>query len=329
MQDLRKDLSKTKDNLTKEDIETQKSKYPKKSFEELISLLKQKGVKFNIVSEEKALNVLRDINYYYKLTVYKRNFKRYDSGTFKNLEFSYLMDLASVDMQLRYILLTASLDIEHALKTFLMAKITNNKEEDGFEIVRRFFHSTINSQKPLNKDNILKSLRHKNHYQYKLYEAHKKAPPAWVLMEVIGFGDFLRFFEFYFKKNPIEEFEINSLMGVLHSVRRIRNASAHNNAFLFDLHISNIENASRYLRQYAEKIGIGKLFYECNKIHDLMSVFYAHERFVKGQGSRHHRIQSFKNLTIKSIERFSYMDKNNDILHFFKILNTILDKYEI
>lgn len=315
--------------MTQEDLENQKKKYPKKSFKQLIDSLDKKGVKFNKTTKEDASLILRDINYYYKLTVYKRNFRRDKSDKFVNLEFSYLTDLASMDMRLRYILLTATLDIEHALKTFLITKITENTDVDGFDVVRSFFHSTTDSFYKLDKDIILENVKNKSNYQYKLYETHKLAPPAWVLMEVINFGDFLRFFEFYFEKYPTEEFKVASLMGVLNGVKRIRNAAAHNNAFLFDLANSDIKNVSSYFKSYAENRGIGELFYKCNKVHDVLCVFYIHETFVKGKGSRKHRVEEFKELTTKSIERFSYMDKDNDILYFLKILNLVLDKYEI
>lgn len=329
MEDNIEKLINIKNQIEKEDIDNEIKKYPKKSFEELIDCLEQKNVRFNIMTKEDALNILYDLNYYYKLTVYKRNFKRDEDGKFINLEFSYLTDIASVDMQLRYLLLTATLDIEHALKTYLIRHITENNELDGFDIVKRFFHSTIESNKPLNKDIILENTKNKSHYQYKLYEAHKIAPPAWVLVEVMAFGDFLRFFQFYFKKYPNVEFEIESLMGALNGVKRIRNASAHNNAFLFDLAGFEIKNVNRHLKEYSESRSIGELFYKCNKVHDVLSVFYIHEKFVKGKGSRKYRIEAFKALIMNSIERFAYLNSGNDILYFFKILNKVLDKYEI
>lgn len=329
MDEFQEELIKYRENISKEEIVAQKNKYPKKSFAELIELLETKGVKFTNISKDEALLILRDLNYYYKLTAYKRNFKRDENNKFKNLEFSYLTDLASMDMQLRYILLTATLDIEHALKTLLVAEITDNLEVDGFDIVRSFFHSTINSFNQLDENSVLKNAKHKSHYQYKLYETHKIAPPAWVLMEVISFGDFLRFFEFYFKKYPTKEFNIHSLMGVLNSVKRIRNASAHNNALLFDLSNSDIKNVSNYIKRYAEELRIGELFYKCNKIHDILCVFYAHRNFVRGKGSRKQRIDDLKNFIIKYEKKFSYMDKDNDVLYFLKIANLVIDKYEV
>lgn len=317
------------EEMCKDDLCKAIEKYPKKSFEELHYCLCQKGITFNKTTEDEALDILRDVNYYYKLTVYKKNFKKDKDGKYVNLEFSYLTDLASMDMQLRYLLLAATLDIEHALKTYIITKITENDELNGFEIVTRFFHSTTLSEKPLSKESVLENTKSKKHYQYELYKAHKSAPPAWVLVEVMGFGDFLRFFEFYFKKYKSSEFEIESLMGSLNAIKTIRNACAHNNALMFDLDKAEIKYVNKHFKEYAKACQIGEIFYKCNRIHDILSVFFIHEKFVKGKGSRKHRIAAFETLLTNSIERFGYLDSDNSVLYFLKILKKTIDKYVI
>lgn len=111
----------------------------KLSFEEQIKCLKDKGVLFDIIKEEQAKQILHDLNYYYKLTVYKRNFTKDKSGKRRDLEFAYLVDISRIDMRLRYILLNFTLDIEHALKTYIIAEITENDATDGYDIVESFF----------------------------------------------------------------------------------------------------------------------------------------------------------------------------------------------
>lgn len=307
---------------------TKQDKYKKREFDELIELLEYKGVKFNIKTKEEAYYILHDLNYYYKITVYKRNFLKGNDDKYINLEFSYLADLASIDMQLRYLFLAATLDIEHSLKTLLITKITENKDIDGYDIVQRFFHSTQNNNRPLNETIVLGNIRDKSHYQYNLYNTHKNAISAWVLLEVISFGDFLRFFEFYFKKYSDDDFIISSLMGPLAGVKRIRNASAHSTPFLFDLENGEVNRVSNYIKDYSEKKGIGELFYKCYKMHDMISLFFIHEKFVKGKGSRYFRIESFRSLIVQISSKITYGDKNT-LRYFSEIIKKIIDNYMV
>ncbi|MBO0461223.1 Abi family protein [Enterococcus sp. DIV1271a] len=304
-------------------------RHPKASFEDLIDELVLKGIGFNIMNKSEAKKILSNLNYYYKLTVYRRNFKRDADGKYVNLEFSYLTDLASVDMQLRYILLTATLDIEHAMKTFLITHITENLNEDGYKIVNKFFHSTLTTSYEMNREKILHKIKEKSHYQRKLYEAHKDSLSIWVLVEVMSFGEFTRLFEFYFKKYSITEFEIRRMSGIIHAVKRIRNSCAHNNPLLFYLSRNELEHPNRIISDYCKKAKIGEAFYRCVKVHDIVAVLYAHDFFVKGIGTRKFRHKELLNLTIRSIDRFDYLPKDNDIYYFFRLLRMLLNSYKI
>ena len=65
--------------------------------------LKDKGVLFNIMNEDDAHKFLRYNNYYFKLKSYARNYPiNPKNGKYVNLEFAYLVDLAVIDMKLRY-----------------------------------------------------------------------------------------------------------------------------------------------------------------------------------------------------------------------------------
>lgn len=281
---------KLRKQLLKEDKEAMSNRYPKKTFKEQIEILKNKGVNFNKFDETSAIQILQTRNYYYKLTVYKRNFRKNEEGKYIDLDFKDLVDIASLDMQLRYILLKMTLDIEHTLKTYILNDITNNENEDGFSVVRRFFHSTSQSYKPLNEDIIFKKIKNKSHYQHLLYKTHQKNVSAWVLLEVISFGDFLRFFEFYYGKNITKEFNINSMAGVFKGAKRIRNACAHSNPFLFGLNTSNINNPSYYIKQLAGKLDIQKRHYSANKIHDFLCLFIIYDKFMPPHGAKTYRM---------------------------------------
>lgn len=159
MSKVLRSFSDLKDHLNSEVSSSHKIKYPKNSFEELIDGLESKGVKFNEISKLEAEKILRDYNYYYKLTVYKRNFKKCDVGKYQNLEFKYLSEIAKIDQQLRYILLHWTLDLEHAMKTYLITSITDDITDDGFKIVRSYFQSKYDKGNVKHKENILAKIK--------------------------------------------------------------------------------------------------------------------------------------------------------------------------
>ena len=71
-----------------------------KTSDELISHMKIKGIKFDIVKEEAKI-FLQNNNYYMKLASYRANYdKRKSNGEYINLDFAYLRELSTIDMHL-------------------------------------------------------------------------------------------------------------------------------------------------------------------------------------------------------------------------------------
>lgn len=77
-----------------------------KTSDELISHMKIKGIKFDIVKEEDAKIFLQNNNYYMKLASYRANYDKCKSnGEYINLDFAYLQELLpTIDMYLRYLI---------------------------------------------------------------------------------------------------------------------------------------------------------------------------------------------------------------------------------
>ena len=102
--------------------------------------MKEKDIKFEICSEEDAKKFLQYNNYYFKLKSYARNYNM-NSQTKKyfNLDFAYLVELSKLDMYIRKIILELSLDVEHYLKVRLMKDLSDNSDEDCYNIVTVFF----------------------------------------------------------------------------------------------------------------------------------------------------------------------------------------------
>ena len=102
---------------------------PMKSSQDLVEHMKSKGITFNIVSPEDAVQYMKKNNNYFRVASYRKNYnKRLDSkqnpiDEYVNLDFGYLQDLAIIDMELRYTFIQLTLDIEHFAKMDLLGEI--------------------------------------------------------------------------------------------------------------------------------------------------------------------------------------------------------------
>ena len=50
------------------------------NIDEMIEHMKEKGIKFNIISENEAKKFLSESNYYMKLASYRKNYPKYQTG---------------------------------------------------------------------------------------------------------------------------------------------------------------------------------------------------------------------------------------------------------
>lgn len=117
---------------------------PLLTVEEQINHMKSRGTRFDLCSEDKARTFLTSRNFYFKTKAFSKNFDKYLNpsaplfGNYINLDFAYLVELTKLDMHLRSLVLSASLDIEHFMKTSINADLMN-AGEDGSKIVPSFF----------------------------------------------------------------------------------------------------------------------------------------------------------------------------------------------
>ena len=279
-----------------------------KTSDELISHMKIKGIKFNIVKEEDAKIFLQNNNYYMKLASYRANYDKHKSnGEYINLEFAYLQELSTSDMYLRYLILQMCLDVEHALKTRLLKDIEDNPEEDGYDIIRRFITKYERSCQNIQK--------HKSsEYCRELIEKYYPYFPAWVFVELISFGDMVKLYEYYSERYPgrLKDSEL------LYSIRDLRNATAHSNCLINKLQRGTNKPSVKIIKFVSNIDGIGASM-RTNKLsnkflYDFISLLYVYNEFINAnivKQKRFKQIQEF--MDDRVIKNREYFEKNECI----------------
>lgn len=234
----------------------------KLNIKDQVKYLEDKGISFNLFSKSNAEDYLTNNNYYYKLTSFRKNFRKHPDGVNKgkyvNLDFAYLVDLAIIDNYLRGIILEIALDIEHYSKLKLLHRLENDEAEDGYSIVNDFMISLGQNRQVLEKRILEKA---NSSYVGDIIQHYNGNYPAWTLIEIISFGDYLKFYKFcadrWNDKDLLNDFYL------MKDVKALRNAAAHNNCILNDITIKD----SKHKINHAVKISLKTIKHQRNDKH--------------------------------------------------------------
>lgn len=275
-------------------------------------LKNQKGISFDIVSQDEAMMILQNHTYYYKVTCFRKNFTKNKNGKYIDVDFATLNDLATIDMRLRYLLLILTLDLEHSLKTKLMESITNSGE-DGYSILDEF--DAYEKAKYLasgRKEQYYRSVQSMHmrkvdsaEYDYHLVNAYdndnpySKPLPVWAFLEKVSYGGLEKFISFYVNQKKPNYKIFKSAADLLIYSKRIRDASAHNRPVLMNIgnniHAGTIQKRVSFNVEsfISRKTGFSKDTSQYSsfikrvknaKVHDLLCVFLLHQLYVSSEG---------------------------------------------
>lgn len=306
--------------------------------------LRKKGIKFNFLSEDEAIDYLSKNNNYFKLRAYRKSFEKYvggeKDGTYIDLDFAMLKDLAIIDMRFRYVLLSMSLDIEHFEKVRLL-KYISESSSDGYDIVERYL-SDLKRMDDISSSNkhyasLMNEIHRNKDSDYcggiiKKYDGHY---PVWAFVEIIPFGSFISFLKYcgeYFNEN---EFIDNFYL--LKDVKRLRNAAAHNNCIIHNLH----PNTTKHKTNYKVNRFLSNPRFDISKasrtrrmsnsaINDIVTLIYAHISIVSSSGSLKAQGKSLKDVINRCYKNFDYYKGNDTIIKSFDFLKKVVDNsYEV
>lgn len=268
---------------------------------EQVADLKSKNVQFALYSEEDAKKFLKYNNYYFKLKSYARNYNM-DVKTKKyyNLDFAYLVELSKLDAYIRKVILDLSLDVEHYLKVRLMNDLSNNSEEDGYNIVKLFLEYHPNAKADIvgkvDKYSFCADLAEK--HLNELQEVENLA--LWNIVELLSFGNFMELYELYY-----QTYKSYNYTSYLKSIKFIRNAAAHSNCILSSLKKPNGLKKFSKTKELANVLGKAPELRSLNRdgmmknpvVHDFVALLFVYNDIMKVSAtkeSRNHKMHEIK-----------------------------------
>lgn len=194
---------------------------------EIISYCKETlGITFNLKSEEEAAVFLAKHNYFFRLKQYADFGEKTKSGKFTNVDFGQMVELSTVDMFLRKLILKMTLDFEHYLKVKIINDSQENPADDGYAVVENFLetHNRVR--------HLIENLNNSSYfYNRQVFDKYKEKTSVWSIVEMLGFSDFIDFYAHYYQFFHLKcEYTPH-----FDSVRRLRNAAAHNTCMISNL----------------------------------------------------------------------------------------------
>ena len=300
------------------------------SIDELIEHMKERGIKFEIISESDARTFLTNNNYYFKLASYRTLYAKCPDGSsregqYQNLDFAYLKELSTIDMYLRYIIIEMCLDIEHAIKVRLINAVTQNSNDDGYQLIKLY----LKDEDP--GFNILKSIRsHKSgEYCKDLIQKYYPYFPVWVLVELISFGDLLHLCRFYEKTYNCSLIPNNKFMN---TIRDLRNASAHSNCLMNKMTVQmeatkQPDSTITCFVKGMSGISASSRAKNLNKtfVYNMVTLLYVYNELMPSIAKQKKYLQLQEFLNGRAIKNKNYFKSNSQITGVYNFLKKVID----
>lgn len=322
-------------------LKRQVDNFSKLSVDEQILYMKYKGITFNHIDENNAKILLSNNTYYYKVTAFRKNFSK-QNNRYVNVDFGILNDLATIDMYLRYVSIKLLLDIEHKIKSDLIHTITTDRTENGYSIVREFDEYLKNrllernpSFNPSLYKDISKTVMNRNRdpdgYHYDIYIKRKDNPPIWVLLELMSFGELIRFIEFYYETNKYNKKRFKCAYDLLKYIKNFRDSSAHSRPLILNLTQFNQFSPGQRVTTYAKNAKINKAdrkkYFSNKKIHDFTCILILHDYYISTAEMKTDRKNELNKIKVRCLKRSKFYRNHSDFKNIYKVFSKIIDYY--
>ncbi|MCH4039190.1 MAG: Abi family protein [Lachnospiraceae bacterium] len=315
-----------------DDVQSMAVLKPKLSLDEQIEYLKKKGVRFNIMNEASAKKYLAYNSNYFKLTAYRKNYSKHpdgaDKGKYIHLEFAYLVDLAVIDMKLRYKIVQIALDIEHHTKLQILRE-ADLHNEDGYQIVSDYTNSLNKHQLAFFESEI--SRNKENVYCGDIIDKYHNTFPVWALLEVIPFGRLVSFYGFCAERFKAAYMQDNYYR--LLTCKEIRNAAAHSNCILNELkahtakHKTNTDVTKELMKIPGISAGFRKSRMSNARIQQIVTLLYMHKTMVSSAGLRQSETNGLHEVVDRIKKHYEFYEDNPTIKSSLDFLKLVIDNW--
>lgn len=293
---------------------------------EIISYCKDTlGITFNLKSEEEAAVFLAKHNYFFRLKQYADFGEKTKSGKFTNVDFGQMVELSTVDMFLRKLILKMTLDFEHYLKVKIINDSQENLADDGYAVVENFLetHNRVR--------HLIENLNNSsNFYNRQVFDKYKEKTSVWSIVEMLWFSDFIDFYAHYYQFFHLKcEYTPH-----FDSVRRLRNAAAHNTCMISNLKPQNWFKSDIEINfeLLGAKLEVGNgVISSCLKVPVLNDFAVMLSNYVKLISS-----PKIKEKTLEEMQEFfngrmilhkDYFENVNEIKNAYHFAKDVLDYY--
>lgn len=295
----------------------EKAKDSKLTKREQIYWLMIHGVEVN--NKGFAMEFLTKRNYFYKIIQYVKDFPN------EVVNFDQLVDLSTIDMELRYVLLKASLDVEHAIKTFLSRIITNSTTHDGYQIVSDVFKGDDDF-----KEKVFRPFGRYENGRFKIndeYEEIYNHPSFWFVIENTTLGKVSPFVTYLSNLSP-KNTRLNMIKGSIYNISKLRNKAAHSNGILNEDIIKHQETVSidDHIYQLLRGHKVDKELLKTPLISQIAILMLLHKDLTS-EKMHYHRIEELKNVIERS--RRKEYEQNSTVYRFISDLNRLLTNQEL
>lgn len=218
----------------------------------------------------------------------------------------------------------------------LLEKLENDASEDGYVMVDNFLNNNpyivgkieATSASPFTGNLINKYFTVQRVYNTQKGKKENKIVsfdcPVWVLMELLSFGDFIYFYEYYYGLKGEMPVDIS----MINLVKSLRNGCAHNNCIISDLNPGSSTAPAAIYRIIKTMPDINKNQRQnklsCRAVLEFISMLCVYNMVVSEKVKKH-RISELKQLfDVRIKEKKGYFKKNQLITSTYDFVYKVI-----